>query len=701
MNSAQSNSSQTPEKPETPETPETPRTRHRDIAGAQRRRRFRTYGIAAAVVLTATAASTDYLALAGAPSDHGTSEKSPQVRGSTVDFTVDGGTAHVDTASLRVTGHTDDRHSLPVSSAAGQGLGRPGKVTVGGDTARWSYPDRKLAVTAKSEHGRLRMTVHSEVDQNLSWPGTVPGSRGALQIPRGEGLRIPVKDAFWNSGRAGLKDTEAELSGGLTLPAWGYTQGTHGVSYIVPEEVGTSLGFTSQNGRIRATAKHEFSQREQTRDYTVHFSLTDASPVSSATEYRDYLEAHGKLRSLKQKIRENPKVERLLGAVHAYAWGDARTAEGVETLHKLGVSRLWLGYDADDAPMDKQAVRAAERHGFLVGPYDSYANGQPTDGADNPSSAWPAPVYPDFCVRNWKGEIKKGFGGRGCYLSSQAFRQAEPREHYLNDRAKKMTANGADSYFLDVDAAGELFTDSSTAHRMNKKQDRANRLHRMRALASFGKRLVLGSESAGAWAAPALSFNHGAQTPVHDGLWKLENDKEKWGGYAPAGEPAFFFKPVTLPSSLAKAMYDPRYRIPLYETALHGSVINTDRWELPYDKLPDQKTARALMSALYNTPLNFTLGGRNLTSTGKEMAALQHYFAPLHKAAGTERMTGYQRLTKDGTVQRSEFGDGRLTVTANFGTRAHRSLPGGCVDAKLADDTKPHRLCPHSLHGIT
>ncbi|MGW6022507.1 glycoside hydrolase [Streptomyces sp. NPDC055099] len=670
--------------------------RHSDVAGARRRRLVRTYGIAVAVALTAGTASAGYLAMAEPPSGGGRPTASPQVHGATVDFAVRGGTARVDTGSLRVTGRTGDGASLPVSGAAGQRLGKPGKVTVDGGTARWSYPAKKVTVTAKSERGRLRMTVHSAADQNLSWPSTRPGAGAALQIPRGEGLRVPVGDTFWNSGEAGLKDSEADLSGGLTLPAWGYTQGKHGVGYIVPEEVGTSLAFASEDGRIGSTARHEFSRRERTRDYTVHFSLTDASPVSSASDYRAYLDEHGGLRSLKQKIRENPEVKRLLGAVHAYAWGSARTAKGVDELRELGVSRLWLGYDADDRPMDAQAVRAAKRNGYLVGPYDSYANGQPAGTADNPSSKWPGPVYPDFCVRDWKGKVKEGFGGRGCYVSTQAFKQAEPTKHYLADRAKKITANGANSYFLDVDAAGELFTDSSESHRMNKKQDRANRLERMRKLASDDK-FVLGSESAGAWAAPVLAFNHGGQTPVADGLWKLERDKEKWGGYAPQGAPALFFKEAELPPALAKSMYDPRYRVPLYETALHDSVINTDRWEMPYNKLPEQKTDRALMSALYNTPLNFTLGDKNLRSTGREMAALQRYFAPLHQAAGTERMTDYRRLTADGTVQRSEFGDGKLTVTANFGKKAYGSLPGGCAQARIEGDPKPHRLCPARL----
>lgn len=264
MNYANSNSSQTSEAQHG--------HGHRDVAGAQRRRRFRTYGIGVAVVLTATTASAGYLAMAEPPSGGGSPGTAPQAHGSTVDFAVRGGTARVDITSLRVTGHAEGGASLPVSGAAGQRLGKPGAVTVDGGAARWSYPGKKLTVTAKSERGQLRVTVHSEADQKLSWPTTTPGADAALQIPRGEGLRIPVGDTFWNSGEAGLKDSEAELAGGLSLPAWGYTQGGHGVGYIVPEEVGTSLGFASKDGRVNSTARHEFSRREQTRDYTVHFS---------------------------------------------------------------------------------------------------------------------------------------------------------------------------------------------------------------------------------------------------------------------------------------------------------------------------------------------------------------------------------------------------------------------------------------------
>ncbi|MBT2382199.1 glycoside hydrolase [Streptomyces sp. ISL-11] len=624
--------------------------------------------------------------------------RTAEVHGRLVDIAVRGGTATVDTSSLRVsarTGHGTVELSAPAAAAPGT----PGPVSVTRDGARWTYPDSGLTVTARAERGRLLMSVTAggAADRTLSWPVTgTDRASSALQLPRGEGLSLPVADTFWNSADAGLTDSDLDLSSAMSMPLWGYSMGRQGVGYIVPTDIGTSLRVTSDHGRLRTTATHRFSRAGGTTDYTVAFSLTDGSPVAPAADYRAWLKEHGQLGSLRAKTVASPATGKLLGAFHAYLWGDARTAEGIGKLRTLGVDRMWLGYDADDKPMDAAAVTAAKRAGYLVGPYDSFANGQDPATSDAPTSVWPDKVHPDFCVEGADGKPVPGFHDRGCYLSSEAFEKAEPTRHYLADRTRKMTANGADSYFLDVDAAGELFRDHSAAHPMDEARDRANRLARMKRLTDRG--LVLGSESAGAWSNQVLAFDHGSGTPVADGLWKAQKDKEKWGGYAPAKAPGIFFKPAELPAPVAKAMYDPAYRVPLYETALHDSVVNTERWELSYDKLPRQKTDRALLAMLYNTPLNFVLDGDSIESRGSELAALQKYFKPLHEAAGAEAMTDFRTLTADRTVQRTVFGDGTLTVTANFGSGAYKGLPGGCVDAKLKGDKEPRRLCPADVN---
>ncbi|MFG3280643.1 glycoside hydrolase [Streptomyces sp. NPDC048111] len=687
---------------------------------AHHARRTPRRGLLVLAVATALTAGLTPAATAG-PTGSGI-----RVHDGQVDLPVAGGTATIDTRTLGIAARTDDGRTLRVSDPAADAPGRPGRVTTTADGARWSYPARGLHAAARVERGRLLISLTADRDESLAWPvtGTDPGAT-ALQLPRGEGLSLPVSDPFWNSSRAQLVGSAEEMASQLTLPVWGYSLGGgRGVSYLTPTDIDTTLGYASPDGRLRTTARHTFSGGNTTRTYTVAFTLTDGSPVAPATDYRRWLAEHGRLGSLSDKIAANPETAKLLGAFHAYAWGGARTTAGIDRLTSLGVSRLWLGYDADDAPMKPADVAAAARAGYLVGPYDSYANGRAKGPDTPPNSIWPDGVYPSFCVRRADGTPQPGFHRQGCYLSSQAFEQAERGHHYLADRSSSLVANGATSYFLDVDAAGELFRDHDTAHPMTMADDRANRLARMGRLtdgtydAAHRDPLVLGSESAGAWANGVLAFDHGSGTPVDGRLWPMETghfdsapdqpkDDPAWGGYAPQAAPDTFFKPVRVgdfkpehraaASDALKAMYDPAYRVPLYETALHGSLINVERWELPYGKLPDQKKDRALLAMLYNTPLNFVLSDKDPhdDENTRELAALQQYFAPLHQAAGTKELTGFAWLTADRTVQRTVFGAGTLTVTANFGTRAHDGLPGGCADATLKGGT-PRRLCPAS-----
>ncbi|WP_235883279.1 glycoside hydrolase [Saccharopolyspora elongata] len=619
-----------------------------------------------------------------------------EVNGQQVAVPVAGGKAVVDTTSLGVRAEAADGTRWQLSAPAAEAPGTATEVTTSDGKATWRYPAKGLTVTATPRDGRLEMTVHADEQGSMTWPvtGTDPTVH-EVQIPHGEGLSVPVADPFWNSESGGLTGTELGMVDGLTMPFWGTSQEGHGSSYIAQSDIGTSLRFASAKGRLRTEAVHEFAPKESTMDYTVSFALTDGSPVASARDYRDWLSHHGGIEPLRTKIDRNPEVGKLVGAFHAYAWGQARTPEGINRMRGLGLGRMWLGYDADDQPMSKQAVDAAKQAGYLVGPYDSWANAQDPNTADNPSSRWPAPVWQDACVRDAQGKIVTGFGGRGCYLSSEAFQRTEPREHYMADRTRQMTANGATSYFLDVDAAGELHTDHSPQHPMDKATDRTNRLDRMEWL-SGDQKLVLGSEKAGAWANRVLSYNHGSQTPVADGLWALQKDRQTWGGYAPQGAPEFFFKPVHLPANLAKAMFDPQFRVPLYQTVLHDSVISTDRWELSWSKLPDQARDRAMLAMLYNTPLNLVLNKAELDSHGKQIADLQQYFEPLHKAAATQPMTDFRWLTPDHRVQRTNIGNGALTVTANFSTQPHDGLPAGCVDAVL-DGGAPQRICPAGL----
>jgi hypothetical protein len=612
------------------------------------------------------------------------------IDGTTILITSGTDRMRLDARTLAMTVQRQDA-ILTISDATTTALGEPTTPSLRDGVISWRYPAAGIDAEAGPDNAtggvvvRFARTAQATV-RSLEWPRTgTDETVGSVQYANGSGQNIPIRDSFWNQGKSELPGATFKLAGDLTLPAWGVTaaNGTLGAALSTTTDIGTTLAFTSEENLVRATTAHAFTP--DTNSYAVTISPTDGSSIAAGVAYRRSLIAADTFVTLDEKIRTNPAVAQLIGAPHAYVWGSGRKSLAIKALQDAGVKQMWLGYDTGGDVPTNSFVDDAQKAGFLVGPYDSWANAQDPATSDAPTSTWPGNLYPDGCVRDTNGDVQPGFGGRGCYLSSTALDQAQHKDKVITDRVTNMTHNGTTSYFLDVDAAGQLFTDSSPDHLQTEIQDRALRLGRMKALTngdySDRNKLVVGSETAAAWANPAIAFSHGSSTPIYDGIWAAQKDRETWGAYWPEHRPGFFFKPTEISQSLATAMFSPKYRIPLYEAALHDSVISSDRWEIGIGKLPQVRTERALTSMLYNEPIMHTLDGDNITANADALAKEQAFYSKLQHAAGTKPLTGYQHLTSDGTVQQTQFGNGALTITANYGSKPAHGVPAGCVAA--------------------
>lgn len=587
--------------------------------------------------------------------------------GSVVTFPVSRGVLQIDLRDLRVYGASTLSGPTPTR------IGSPGAVRIDDQgSARWDYPERGLIFTAAAWNGGLLVDVTSDRDQNLVWPITGADAT-ELQLPLGEGVSIPIGDHVWTNPAVGVVDDQPMQE--LAMPIWGYSRAGGGASYAVPTDLGSTLTLGPDLGS--AVSSHTFSKGHGTENYSVFMAITDGSPTAAAVNYRMLLRAENNFVTLADKIRANPDIQKLIGAFHAYTWTGARGTETVRKLRELGVGRMWLGYDDDgDPPMNLATVQAAKDAGYLVGPYVSFDNAQdPAGEIDNPGSRWPTGIYPDACVHSAGGKAVSGFQARGCYLSSQALVQIPD---LVRSRVHAYTTNGANSVFVDVDATGTTFDDHTPSHPMTQAQDRQNRMKR---LTEIGKQHVVGSETVGPWASGTVAYSHGSSTPPISALWSLERDKGTWGEYWGTDGPQFFFKQVQLPPMLHNTMFNPKYRIPLYEMVFHDSLVSTDRWELPFNKFPAEKRNRALLALLNLSPMMYALNTETLNREGVDLAALQKFYASLSDVAGLEPMTGFVRLTPDRLVQRSVFGDNRLTVTANFGDVPYADVGPGCVVA--------------------
>jgi hypothetical protein len=609
--------------------------------------------------------------------------------GSPLELTLDGWRASIDPRTLAVTAMLDDEQ-LPILISGGTAPRDIAGLATSPTRVTWRVPESRLEIDFEARGSRLHARFTAATDTRIEWPMSGGAALDAMILPEGAGLYVPLDDAAWRARLAGYC---ASVSGGLHMPFWSFQTGARTLTYFVGSGLRSELCFRDRGGRIGADLVHEFQARDGRLTHAIDIGFGDGSPIAPALEYRERLNATGKFPTLAQKIEANADVAKLAGAIHMYTWGDGRSTAFVEDLVRLGARRAWIGYDQDPHGEQKLASRefvtAAKSAGFLVGPYDTYNNAQDPAAGDF-VSRWPGTIYPDGCIVNRDGKRRTGFAGRGCELSSEAMRRLEPAHKPIAARLDVMLRDGANSYFLDVDAFGELHDDWSEAHPMTVFQDQANRLERLRIARARG--IVLGSEEGVAWSLSLVDFVHGAGGTRNAAIWA--EPKGTYGKWWPPDRPGFFFMPMEPPSeSFRVSRYDARFRIPLYAAAFHDVVVATDRWDVPMNKYPSIAATRQLLELLSGTPSMWAMDRKVLADWREPFVALQKFFEPLHRRIATRRLTAFAWLTPDRRVHRTRFED-LVEITANFGDRNHENLPAGCLQARWLAENRAEIFCP-------
>lgn len=616
------------------------------------------------------------------------------VAGWAFELELEGWRASIDPTTLEVRATLEgERDSLGVAAASVAAF-KTADLQVSRKRATWRLVEPDISVTFTADGPRLVALFQSGADTQLAWPLSDDPRFTALVLPEGEGLYVPFDDADW---RRRMSGNCAGLSGGMSMPFWSYVLkagapqgGARTLTYFARTEIRSELCLKDQSGRITSTLTRDFQRRDGNEPLEIEIWFGDGSPISPALEYRERLRAKGGWKSLADKIRDNPEIAKLAGATHMYVWGDGRKPEFIAELVKAGARRAWVGYDQDEFSGQTQAGReyvdAAKAAGFLVGPYDTFNNGQDPATGDA-VSRWPGRLYPDGCIVNRDGKPRTGFAGRGCELSSEAFARAEPTLRPLSTRVTKQLGDGANSYFLDVDAFGELHDDFSTAHPMTRFQDRTHRLTRLQYLRD--RKVVLGSEDGVAWSVPLIDFAHGAFSTRNGVLWA---ERKTFGKWWPPDRPGIFFNAVEPSAEFRASKFSPAFRLPLYEAAFHDAVVATDRWDVPMAQFPSQAATRQLLELLYGVPSIWVMDRKLLREWQPSLTSLLAFFQPLHEQIATLPLTSFEWLTTDRLVQRTQFGDA-VTITANFGARPFEGLPTGCIEA-VRRGKAAERFCP-------
>lgn len=351
-------------------------------------------------------------------------------------------------------------------------------------------------------------------------------------------------------------------------------------------------------------------------------------------------------------------------------WGDSNATDIIEEMRDAGIKKAWIGLpNWVNGLMNPKSVDTAVKAGYLLGPYDSYQSIQ-----ENPSIDWNTASFPDktlyenATVENEQGKKLTGFLGLGRKLNPAVVFDA------VKTRVDGILADDIafNTWFMDVDAAGEIHDDYSKQHPTIQSEDVAGRMKRIDFLNKKG--LVVGSEGGNDYASEHISFAHGIETPVikwSDSDMRENEDSEYFvGKYASmdGSIPTKYSKIVPIKEEYKAIYTSPVYSLPLFKLVYNRSVITTHHWEWDSYKIKGQTGERRLKEYLYNTPPMFHLDEANWKLHKKDIISNTKNWEPFQKEALQHEMSSFEVLDKERLVQKTTFG-ANLQVIANFSNK--------------------------------
>ncbi len=549
-------------------------------------------------------------------------------------------------------------------------------------TLSLSFPGKLTATALITMTEDADIVIALEGQGVLKQPVEFPGSLTAVRsqswvVPINEGLLIPANDKYFHP----FDKPEAffTLCGGhgLCMPMLGLTDGTNGLLVICETPNDAAVRFTvPDNKKKTSTWTFRWEPEKGAWGYERRLRLkllAEGSYVSLAKAYREYAQSQGLLKTLREKARLVPAVDRLIGSVDLWYWGDAAWKKDPhpeafgQQLADAGIRRV-LWSSSGPAP----AIDLLNSLGFLTGKYDIiqdvWAPGTPLPWLTH--EGWPADLAwgpGNVTMTGWVARDKEGkeYPG-GVICDSRGLDHL--RKHVETDKALALAAR-----FLDTTTASSLRECYNPAHPMTRTEDRQYKMAQL-AYLSEEKKLVTGSETGVDMAVPYLEYFEGMMSLAP---YRLADSGHDLFTYIKPGPDVWRFQ------------VGPYYRIPLFELVYHDCVVTTWYWGDSSNREPEEWDQRDMLNALYgNSPLWICDPSRWARDKARYLKSYE-WATTVARHTGYSEMLWHEFLTKDHTVQYAKFADG-TQVWVNFGKQSRhlengRKLKGMGIFAQFPD----------------
>jgi len=478
---------------------------------------------------------------------------------------------------------------------------------------------------------------------------------GKMVVPHQAGLLFGVDELEWHGRRFTL-----------TMPWFGAEDMATGQGYMAvietPDDAILRGCRVPGDRRDVLSMRPVFIAQKGKLGYTrrlLYSFLDRGGYVAMAKRYRLYGREKGLVKTLVQKRKERPAIDRLVGAVNIYA----REFRNIEELKKLGIERAVVsGLTKDDA-------RQLNDWGYLASHYDIYTD---LYEPGTPPSKWERCEgfsFPQDVVKRADGTNQVGW----CPVLNKQTGKKDPSYvicwncglRTLREKMpRRLSESPFSAYFLDCVTASGLCECYDPNHPLTRTTDRETRVKQFEYL-SKELGLVVGSEEGRDWAAAVADYFEGV---MGTGTWLAHNPLLH----------AIPFEPFVPTARYEDLTMNAGRRVPLFQLVYSDCVETTWRWGDNSHRMPGLWGQKDLLNIIHASMPTWILWRPQQELFHNNRDRFKECYDNVcrwRRAVGYSEMIDHERLTPDGQVQRSTFSGG-VSVTVNF-TKESRRLPDG------------------------
>ena len=489
----------------------------------------------------------------------------------------------------------------------------------------------------------------------LPAPFVLEAAEGALVIPHKAGLLFRIGELDWH---------DKTLGGVMSMPWFGAADLATGHGYLAVLETPDDASFRGtrvrgEQGDVLAVQPLWQAQKSRlgySRRLLYHF-IDRGGYVAMAKRYRAYAKQTGLLKTLAEKRKERPGIDRLVGAVNIYG----NNLQNLIELRRLGVERALVSGFAG------VPVRQMNDWGYLTSHYDIYTD---LYEPGTPPSKWERCegfTFPDDVIKRADGSNQTGW----CPVLDPKTGKKDPSYvicwtcglRTLREKMpKRLCATPFSAYFLDCVTSARLYECYDPKHPLTRTTDRETRMAQF-AYLSDELGLVVGSETGRDWAVPVADYLEGIMSTA-----------------------AFFATPkaihelpfVAIESNPRYEEYgtNPARRVPLFQLVYGDCIETTWRWGDNSHRMPTLWAQKDLLHIIHaSMPMWVLWGPQQSLFWGNTDRFKECYdnVCRWRRAVGYSEMTNHERLSKDALLQRSSFANG---ASGNSEFRPGLQVPG-------------------------